>query len=142
MGEGEGGDQCAAGGIFESAGPRAALRTEKAAGRNHLASALVRRSYPPLLCKNDQGTAAFVLCGCESQAGGYWSQALELPVFVRNERLSGTSDTGPTPALRVWWWTSVPYLFVYSALVIVFRPSPGVLAHILFPFLIAFWLSL
>src|SRR5690348_2440696 len=62
--------------------------------------------------------------------------------MVLNMSLSGTTPNEPKSAIRVWWWTSVPYLFVYSVLVILFRPTPGILAHILFPFLIAFWLTL
>jgi len=56
--------------------------------------------------------------------------------------MSEATARGPISIIRVWWWTAVPYLLVYSILVILLRPSPGILAHIFFPFLIAFWLAL
>jgi hypothetical protein len=40
--------------------------------------------------------------------------------------------------MRLWWWLSVPYAFAFSVLVLLFRPSPGMLAHVLFPLLLPF----
>lgn len=54
------------------------------------------------------------------------------------------SETSPAPVrstIRMWCYASVPYLLL-SVLVILLRPTPGMLAHIFFPFLIAFWLAL
>ncbi len=44
--------------------------------------------------------------------------------------------------LEIWWRLSVPYLLCFSLLVLIFRPTPGTLAHVLLPFLLAFWLTL
>jgi len=44
--------------------------------------------------------------------------------------------------VEIWWWLSVPYLLVFAILVVVLRPTPGILAHIFWPLLILFWISL
>ncbi len=41
-----------------------------------------------------------------------------------------------------WWWVCVPYVFLFSTVVILLKPTPGVLAHILWPLLILFWFAL
>ena|SRR5437879_4644962 len=51
------------------------------------------------------------------------------------------SDVART-AMNLWWWTSFPYSLLFLALVQVFHPSPGYLAHVLFPFTILFWIVL
>ena len=40
-----------------------------------------------------------------------------------------------------WWWACVPYAFLFSSVVIPVT-TPGVLAHILWPLLILFWIAL
>ena len=44
--------------------------------------------------------------------------------------------------IRVWWWASVPYVLVFSTLILWFRPYPGLLVHVYYHFLIAFELAL
>lgn len=44
--------------------------------------------------------------------------------------------------MNIWWWTSVPYSLLFLALVQMFHPSPGYMAHVLFPFTILFWIVL
>jgi hypothetical protein len=41
-----------------------------------------------------------------------------------------------------WWWICVPYVFLFSTAVILLKPTPGILAHILWPLLILFWIAL
>lgn len=53
-------------------------------------------------------------------------------------RLTTPNSTNPS-RLEIWWWTSVPFLLVFAALVLILKPTPGILAHILFPLLISFW---
>lgn len=61
---------------------------------------------------------------------------------MRSESMSKTSPTPVRSTIRIWCYASVPYLLLYSVLVILLRPTPGMLAHIFFPFVIAFWLAL
>jgi hypothetical protein len=44
-------------------------------------------------------------------------------------------------SMRLWWWLSVPYAFLFSVLVLLFQPTPGMLAHVLFPLLLPFELA-
>jgi hypothetical protein len=41
-----------------------------------------------------------------------------------------------------WWWFCVPYVFLFSTVVILLKPTPGVIAHIVWPLLILFWIAL
>jgi hypothetical protein len=45
-------------------------------------------------------------------------------------------------AMVVWWWTSVPYLLIFTLMVLTFKPTPGFLAHVILPLLLLFWMTL
>jgi hypothetical protein len=53
-----------------------------------------------------------------------------------------TPGSAKRSRLEIWWWTSVPYLLIFAALVLILKPTPGILAHILLPLLILFWVAL
>jgi hypothetical protein len=48
----------------------------------------------------------------------------------------------PPDVFDIWWWASAPYTLVFALFVVVIRPSPGFLAHVILPFLYLFELTL
>jgi hypothetical protein len=43
---------------------------------------------------------------------------------------------------ETWWWVSVPYSLCFVVLALLIRPTPWTLGHLLFVFVVAFWLAL
>lgn len=44
--------------------------------------------------------------------------------------------------IDLWWWSSIPYTLLFAVLVLVLRPSPGILSHVILPLLDLFELTL
>lgn len=44
--------------------------------------------------------------------------------------------------MKVWWWIAVPYTLIMIGFLKVLRPSPGYMAHELYPLTNVFWILL
>jgi hypothetical protein len=79
-----------------------------------------------------------------------WGTEVERRVACRNRGTLTFDGVGfvvqvgivSSDGITKWWWVCVPYVFLFSAVVILLKPTPGILAHILWPLLVLFWIAL